>query len=144
MSPVMVNQDEEHLRLLSIVHYVMGGMMGFFACFGLIYVVLGVMFLFMPTQAFGPGPGQPPPPAAMGAIFLVLGSVITVLGWSFAALVIYAGRCIAKRKSWVFCLVMACIQCLWVPFGTVLGVFTIIALMRSTVQALFGRAGTKP
>jgi hypothetical protein len=32
---------------------------------------------------------------------------------------------------------MACVACLSVPLGTVLGVFTIIVLMRPSVKALF-------
>ena len=139
----MVNQDQEHLRLLSIFHYVMGGVMGFFACFGLIYVVMGMFFALAPAQAFGPGPGQQPP-AIMGVLFTVMGGMIVLLGWSVAALVIVAGRSLAGRKRYVLCLVAAAIQCLWVPFGTVLGVFTIVVLMRPSVQALFGRPASPP
>ena len=35
---------------------------------------------------------------------------------------------------------MAGLECIFMPFGTVLGVFTIIVLMRDTVKELFGRA----
>lgn len=37
----------------------------------------------------------------------------------------------------MYCLVMAGIECMFMPFGTVLGVFTIIVLMRESVQKLF-------
>jgi hypothetical protein len=37
----------------------------------------------------------------------------------------------------MFCLVMAGIQCIFMPFGTVLGVFTIIVLMRNSVKEAF-------
>jgi hypothetical protein len=33
---------------------------------------------------------------------------------------------------------MACIECLFLPFGTILGVFTIIVLSRESVKELFG------
>jgi len=33
---------------------------------------------------------------------------------------------------------MACIECLFMPFGTVLGVFTILVLVRESVKQLFG------
>jgi len=134
----MVNQDEEHLRLLAIFHYVLGGLMAFFACFGLIYVVMGMFFLFAPAGVFGPNPGQQPPPF-FGALFAMMGGMFLVLGWGLAALVIAAGRSLAQRKRYVLCLVAAAVECLWMPFGTVLGVFTIIVLMRPSVQALFGR-----
>jgi len=32
---------------------------------------------------------------------------------------------------------MACIECLFIPFGTILGVFTIVVLSREPVKALF-------
>jgi hypothetical protein len=38
----------------------------------------------------------------------------------------------------MFCLVMGGVECLFMPFGTVLGVFTIIVLMQEPVKQLFG------
>jgi hypothetical protein len=37
---------------------------------------------------------------------------------------------------------MAAIACMLMPFGTVLGVFTIIVLMRPSVKELFAAAGS--
>ena len=67
----------------------------------------------------------------------MLGSCFIVVGWVFAALVLMAGRCIAGRKSYTFCFVVACVECLWAPFGTCLGVFTLVVLNRPSVKALF-------
>jgi hypothetical protein len=33
--------------------------------------------------------------------------------------------------------VIACIECLFMPFGTILGVFTLIVLSRESVKKLF-------
>jgi hypothetical protein len=38
---------------------------------------------------------------------------------------------------YIFCLVIAAVECIFMPFGTVLGVFTIIVLQRPTVKAMF-------
>jgi len=38
--------------------------------------------------------------------------------------------------------VMACVECLFIPFGTILGVFTIIVLLRESVKALFAATQT--
>jgi len=57
--------------------------------------------------------------------------------WIFAALVITTARFLARRRHYLFCLVMAAIECAYMPFGTVLGVFTIIVLMRDSVKQLF-------
>jgi hypothetical protein len=39
--------------------------------------------------------------------------------------------------------VMACIECLFVPFGTILGVFTIVVLSRESVSVLFSPAAVR-
>ena len=38
----------------------------------------------------------------------------------------------------MYCLVVAAVECIFMPFGTVLGVFTIIVLMRPGVKERFG------
>jgi hypothetical protein len=126
--------DNEHLKLLSIFHYVKGGITALFSCIPIIHVVLGLFFIFAP-HLFGHGKDQPP--AFVGWLFLILGTTIILVGWTFAALVLIAGRCIARRKHYTFCFVMACVECLSVPFGTVIGVFTILVLNRPSVKELF-------
>jgi hypothetical protein len=132
-----MTQDEEHLRLLSIFHYLVGGIAGLFALLPLIHVALGLFMIFAP-RAFA-GKGQPPPPF-LGWLIVILASGVIVLGWIFAALIFTAGRFLAKRKHCLFCLVMAGIECIFTPFGTVLEVFTIIVLNREPVKALFATA----
>lgn len=134
-----MNQDEEHLKVISIFHYVVAGFTAFFALFPLIYIILGLCMALAPGQ-FG-GPGQAPPPG-IGLAFIVMGGVMMAFGWAFAALIFATGRFLARRKHHTFCLVVACIECLFVPFGTILGIFSIIILMREQVKQLFipGRA----
>jgi hypothetical protein len=126
--------DNEHLKLLSIFHYIMGGLSALFGCIPIIHVVLGLFFLLSP-HSFGPGPNQPPP--FMGWLFMLLGGCFMLFGWTYAILVLFAGRCIAQRKHHTYCFIVACLECLWVPFGTCLGVFTILVLNRASVKALF-------
>jgi hypothetical protein len=126
--------DNEHLKLLSIFYYVKGGITALFACIPIIHVVLGLVFIIAP-HVFGHGNDQPPP--FLGWLFLILGSFLILFGWTFAVLTLLAGRCIGRRKHYTFCLVVACIECLSVPFGTVLGIFTILVLNRASVKALF-------
>lgn len=85
-----------------------------------------------------PGAGnQEPTPAFLGWIFIAVGAVFFFAGITMAICVLIAGRCLSRRKGYTFALVMACIECLFVPFGTILGVFTIVALSRESVKALF-------
>ena len=126
--------DNEHLRLLSIFHYVVSGLAALFACFPIFHLVIGLFFIFAP-QNFGPGNNQLP--ALMGWFFVGFASVLILLGWTFAVFVLIAGRFIAYRKHYTFCFVMACVECLFLPFGTCLGVFTILVLNRAAVRELF-------
>ena len=125
---------DEHLRLLAIFYYVKGGITALFACIPIIHVVLGLVFIIAPN-AFGHGNDQPP--AFLGWLFLILGGFLILFGWAFAILALLTGRCIGRRKHYTFCFVVACIECLSVPFGTVLGIFTIVVLNRASVKALF-------
>ena len=80
------------------------------------------------------------PPEFLGWIFVGVGSFLFLLGITMAICILIAGRCLFRRKGYSFALVMACIECLFVPFGTILGVFTIIALSRESVCRLFSTA----
>jgi hypothetical protein len=129
-----MNQDEEHLRLLSIFHYVCAGFAALFACFPIIHLIMGLVLVFHP-ESFGPSKEQPP--AFFGIFFIVFALVLILMGWIFAGLLAYAGRCLGQRRHYTFCLVTAGIACLFMPFGTILGIFTIIVLVRPTVKPLF-------
>jgi len=129
-----MNQDQEHLELLSIFHYIVGGMAALFSFFPIVYLILGTLFIVAPGRIQGSGS---PPPAFLGWIFIILGGCIMLVGLAFAVCVILAGRYITKRRHYIFCLVIASLNCLFMPFGTILGVFTIVILMRPSVKELF-------
>ena len=130
-----MNRDAEHLRLLSIFHFVLAGCAALFALFPALYMVLGLIMLLVPAS-FKDNNGQPPP-VFVAWIFIAIGSVFIILGWTFAAFVVAAGRFLARRKHYTFCLVMGAVECLFMPFGTVLGVFTIVVLCRESIKPLF-------
>lgn len=128
--------DAQHLRLLSIFHYVVGGLTALFACFPLIHLAIGLAMVFSP-DFFHTKAGEQPPPQAIGWLFTCIGGFMFLVGQTMAVCTILAGRFIARRKRYWFIFVMACIECAFFPFGTVLGVFTIITLSRQTVKGLF-------
>jgi hypothetical protein len=107
---------------------------GLFACIPIIHLVLGLFFILAPEK-FGQGNQQPP--AFIGWFFVAFASVFIMVGWTFAVLVLITGRFIARRKHYMYCFVMACVECIFMPFGTVLGVFTILVLNRQSVKELF-------
>lgn len=132
----MIDPDDEHLRLLTIFHYVMGGLTAFFSCLFLIHIGMGIAMLCNP-HFLEPQHGQPPPPAFVGWIFLTVGSVFFLMGEALAVCMFMAGSYIRRRKHYMFAFVVACVECLIVPFGTILGVFSLITLSRESVKARF-------
>jgi hypothetical protein len=131
----MKSDDSSQVDLLGIFHYIVGGMTAFFACFPLIHVAIG---LAMVLGKFD-GNNAPPPPAALGWLFVVLGGAFVLFGWMLAIAILVAGRKLRARSSRMYCLVVGAVECMMMPFGTVLGVFTIIVLMKDSVKELFER-----
>ena len=123
-----MNQDEQHLKLLTIFHYVVGGLTALFTCIFFIHLFIGVAML---TGAIDDAP------TFIGLMFVVMAIVFITFGWTLAVCIIIAGSNLAKRKLYMFCLVIAAISCINTPLGTVLGIFTIIVLMRPSVKELF-------
>jgi len=136
-----MNQDREHLRLLAIFHYVGAGLAALFSFFPLLYTTIGAIFIFAARHGT-PKPGEELPPEFLGWIFVGVGSFLFLLGVAMAICILIAGRCLSRNKHYTIALVMACIECLIIPFGTILGIFTMIALLREPVKELFAATQT--
>lgn len=129
------NQDTEQLRLLSVFHYVIAGVGALFSLLPSLHLAMGIAIVLGAFEA--PENGSPPP-ALFGWIFVIFPAIFILCGIAVAVCVAFAGRRLAQHRSYMYCLVMAAILCMIMPFGTVLGVFTIIVLMRPSVRVLFG------
>jgi len=134
-----MNRDEEHLQLLAIFHYVVASLAALFSFFPLLYTTIGAIFIFAARHGTAK-PGEDLPPEFLGWIFAALGLLLFLTGIAMAICILFAGRFLALRKRYSFALVMSCIECLFIPFGTILGVFTIVVLSRESVKALFSTA----
>ena len=131
-----MNQDLEHIKILSIFHYVVAGLAALFASFPIIHLVIGISMLS--GNFFGETVPSSEEFDLFGLFFTVIPAAMILLGWAFAIALVFAGRNLARKQRYTFCLIMAGINCMFMPFGTVLGVFTIIVLMRPSVKELFG------
>ena len=86
-----MNQDAEHLRLLSIFHYIVGGLAALFSLFPLLYTTVGAIFIFVARHG-AQKPGEELPPEFVGWIFAVIGSLLFLLGIAIAICILIAGR----------------------------------------------------
>lgn len=117
-----------------IFHYALAGITALFSMLPLLHVFMGWAIL---SGGFdGPAEGANFP-ATFGWMFVIMGSVAIIFGLSLAIVIAVAGRSLQLRRRRVFCLVAAGLMCMMMPLGTVLGVFTIVVLMRDSVKALF-------
>lgn len=126
-----MTDDDRNIDVLAIFHYVVGGMTALFSCLFLLHVALGIAML---CGAFD---GKDAPPKIFAWFFIVFPSFFILAGWILAGFIIVAGRKLKRRVDRTFCLVVAGIECMLMPFGTVLGVFTIIVLMKDSVKQMF-------
>ena len=128
-----VDQDREHLRLLTIFYYIWAGFQALGGLVGLAFVGVGAFFASSPQFA----QSNNPPPPWFGAIFAGIGALVFVSVEGMAALSFFTGRFLSRRKHHTFCVVIAALNCMSVPFGTALGIFGILVLQRPSVKALF-------
>jgi hypothetical protein len=140
-SPGRDSIDREHLMLVEVFHYVVGGLHILFASFLLIHVVLGVGLVIAPLVTSVP---EGVPPAAAGILMAGFAFVGLLLGWGFGAATIFSCYSIRQRRRRTFSFFVAAINCALFPFGTLLGVFTIIVLSRESVKQLYTAAGHAP
>jgi hypothetical protein len=130
-------RDLEHLRLLSIFHFVFAGL----ALLGMAF--LGLHYFMMHTIFTNPEMWKsqkagPPPQVFLDVFvwFYVFGGVILLAG---LVLNVLSGIFLLRRRHRLFSLIIGALNCLQIPFGTALGVFTIIVLSRDSVRELYSR-----
>lgn len=136
-----MDDDPHNLRTLSIFHYVLAGVVAFFSLFPLIHVGIGILMLsgaMTETSSKPPAPEEQAMLRWMGALFIAVAAVIILLGEALAVCLFLTARNLNRRQHHRFCLVISGVECLFMPLGTILGVFTIMALVKPEVKALFG------
>jgi len=135
-APAPAADDAEHLRLLTLFHYVVAGLLAFFSLFPVVHLVVGAVMLFLPGK-FNQPSGDVALTRVMGAFFVCFALLIIACGLALAISAAWSGRLISHRHHHTFSVVVAALLCLFMPFGTVLGVFTLIVLSRPSVKALY-------
>jgi heme/copper-type cytochrome/quinol oxidase subunit 2 len=134
------NPDEQQLKLLATLHYVWAALQAFTGLIGVLFIAAGAFIAFMPQVA----EAKNPPPAWFGAIFAGFGVMVVVLVEAMAVLTFLVARYLSRRTHHTYCMVMSGINCLSIPFGTALGIFTILTLQKPSVRATFDGAPPMP
>jgi len=124
--------DADHLKLLAIFHFIGAGL----ALLGILFLLahFAMFHAFLANPKMWENQKQGPPPAEFFAIFKWFYLVLGVWFLGSGILNVISGWCIRARKHRIFSMVVAGINCAHMPLGTVLGVFTIIVLLRDSVR----------
>ena len=137
-------EDASQLHALAIGHYCVGGVAAVLACFPLIHAGMGFALLSEAGEfgelLGGRSSGGVGGHSVVVGMFFVMGLLFFLIGQAMAVAVIVSGRCLRRRRHYLFSFVLACVLCAFFPLGTVLGVFTIIVLSRDSVKAAYGVA----
>ena len=131
-----MTQDVEHPRLLAIFHHGVSGIACLISFFPAIHLTVGILTV---SGAFDE-PKEQLPLEIMGRLFIASASLLILGGLTFSVCLFPAGRYLHKRRHYTYCLVMAALECMFMPFGTILGVFTLLVSVKSGVKELFADA----
>ncbi|NEO12052.1 MULTISPECIES: hypothetical protein [unclassified Moorena] len=142
-----MRNPKKQLTLLSWTHYMFGGFFGFYSLF--------ILMLYIPFGLFMIGATDSIPADLSGELsewfklsrnvssdlpgylLVISGAILFILGEVFAFAIILSGYMLRKSKNYWFSFMIACLLCWFRPFGTLVGVLTIVVLSRQSVKKLY-------
>jgi len=132
----MAAHDERQLRVLEVLHYIYGGVL---ALVSLLWfsALLGSgveMVSNLATRGTEVTDGVPLSVRWILVAFVALALLLTA---PLAGATVVAAKRLQARTNRTYCVVVAAINALCVPVGTVLGIVTMVTLMRPSVIELF-------
>lgn len=126
-----VRPEEQNLRFLASCHNVLGGLAGVFS-FAPLILAVGALMDSHGSDKF----------SLAGGILLLV--AFSCLGFGLSAVMILMGRALRRVQDYSSIRTIALLECVLIPFGTVLGIITIDVLSREAVKKLFAARATEP
>ena len=130
--------DAEHLRLLAIFHFVAAGLSLVGVLFSLLYLALFQVLLANP-EVFAEAQQQQQGPPPEQVMMFFRGFLVSFVIWFLVSAVgnLLSGMFMRTRRHRIFSMIVAGINCLHIPIGTTLGVFTFVVLGRDSVRKMY-------
>lgn len=135
-------REQEHVKILMIFQYIWAGMMVLGALAMFAYAVFFKMIInnpqFIQQMNKNTGPNGPPPQQLfeMMVIFYYIASFICLVA---ALLNLMSAYWMQKRRNRMFSVVIGALNCIAIPIGTILGIFTIVVLVKENVRRIYER-----
>jgi amino acid transporter len=131
------------LKLLSIGYFIQGGIVIFsgLVCVGYLGLIEAVFASARNSTRVDPRNQMPE------GILLTIGVIVIVIALltlAFGALMLYAAVSLRQHRNRTLVLVMAALNCMAIPYGTVLGIFTFLVLQRAAAKEIFDVAPQWP
>lgn len=145
--------DEEEARVagtldtLGVLHYVYAGLHLMGCLGGILLVAVGGVVMRVGKEIPAGQPTRMDPEQVtefVGGFYAVLGGCVALFALAGGIACFLAGGWLRSRRNATFCTIVAAIECLNVPLGTVLGIFTLITLQKPEARALFDRSSAEP
>lgn len=133
LDPVaQLHRDTEHLRYLVIANYIYAAFhaLAFLAMIAVLLVVSGAV-------ALGSTDINPEDLPFIGAIGGALALLVALIPLTSTVVQFLLARFLDLRRHHTFCFVVSALNCLSFPFGTLLGILTLVVLARPPVQQMF-------
>ncbi len=130
--------NNEHLRLLEIFHYISGGLTILFSSLFIFHLVF--MSFFMMNPEFFPNESVQAceiNPEQFMSFFVYIFGFMIFLGITYGVAQIISGRFIKKRKGRLFSIIVSIPNILFIPYGTILAILTIIILDKKNIKELY-------
>jgi hypothetical protein len=129
-------RDCEQIKLLAIFHFVFGGL----ALMGIAFLFLHYFLMHMMFSSPEMWKAQPQamPPKAFLDVFIWLYFIMGFFLLTGLTLNVLSALFLLQKRNRFFSLIVGGLNCLQIPFGTALGVFTIVVLSRDSVCQLYG------
>lgn len=125
---------KRHLPILSVLHLVYGAVLTIGGLALLFIVLLGG---FLNSDWLVEASGEAPP-VWVGGLLQGLGWVLFVFVEAWGVLNLVSGMNLARQQARTLSMVTAAFNCLSIPLGLVLGIYTFITLSDPEVRAAYG------
>ena len=131
-------RDESHLETLKVCHYIYAGL----GVVGLLFIIAhyAIMNAVFTTIAEAENAKNG---AELTHIFVVFDWFYLIIGiWTLALMILnfFSAHALRDRNRSRLIMTTSGINCINIPLGTILGVFTLVVLTRSSVKILFESA----
>jgi len=121
------------LKALSIGHYIQGGIVAFYSLVALLY---GAFIGTIVTKVGGANQQQQLPDGILAILSIIFSAILFALAL-YTVCIFLAARWLGSRQHILFIQIVSGLNCLFIPYGAALGVFTLVVLARPQTKGLF-------